>query len=523
MSENKEKGVKEGSLDEKRDKDVVNYFSGIGHPHPISEGRKEMRELLIGAGFDEIYTSYFVQKSEVKDLTGDLYPVFKDSIYHLSWIRPEPLAPSFDVDKRIGERFPTLDRAELWNILDSLDEDTSGEELMFMLRDELDLKVRDAIDLMNIIPELKRGDPKTGNLTLRSFMPTTWLSTLEATYNRDKLPLRLFTLATAFRREPNLDSSHIETYNILSIAIASKDMDLDKGMSVLRKMFDNLALTDITFKEKSYPFPFFEEGSEVEIFGKDLELGTCGMVSNKALEKRSIDASVFIADIGVERVLMYRHGYPDVRQLLYPQFYAAWNLTNEEIGNSLKHIRRPQTDFGKEIAQAIHTTYREMKECEKTPKKTAWKGLLVRSDYGRFLVSEDRARELRIKGKAAEIILKEAVEDMGLCGPGAFNEIWIDEGNVIGVPPSTSRSMEEKGAYRTNKTFVKAFSRYAAWKIERSLEKGRTGKKIEKIKDLEGINMKMSSKALYYMLSHKKKVDVQGPIYLKFHFKIKDK
>jgi O-phosphoseryl-tRNA(Cys) synthetase len=183
-----------------------------------------MRELLLESGFDEIQTSYFVGRGELKELTGNLYPVFRDSIYHMAWIRTEPLAPTSDVEKKLRERFPDIDMADLWNILDGLDEDTSGEELLFLIHDEIGLSLQETVELMNLVPGLSRGDPKTGDITLRSFMPTSWLSTLEATFHGDKLPLRLFTTATAFRREPTLDSSHIETYNILSIAIADDEM-----------------------------------------------------------------------------------------------------------------------------------------------------------------------------------------------------------------------------------------------------------------------------------------------------------
>ena len=108
-------------------------------------------------------------------------------------------------------------------------------------------------------------------------------------------------------------------------------------------------------------------------------------------------------------------------------------MTDEELAGSIRYIRKPQTDYGKEIARAIFSTYKEMNECEKVAKKVAWKGILVRSDYGKFLVGADRAKDLKLTGKEVEVILSEAGKDMGLCGPGAFNDIWIDDGNVVGV------------------------------------------------------------------------------------------
>ena len=60
------------------------------------------------------------------------------------------------------------------------------------------------------------------------------------------------------------------------------------------------------------------------------------------------------------------------------------------------------------------------------------------------------------------------------------------------------------------------------WKIEKAIERGHTAKTVEMIRDLEDINLKLDSKALHYMLSHGKKADIRGPVYLKFIFKAKD-
>ena len=172
------------------------------------------------------------------------------------------------------------------------------------------------------------------------------------------------------------------------------------------------------------------------------------------------------------------------------------------------------------LSLALNMIGKESRGDQKIKRKVAWKGYLVESDYGKFLVSDERASDLELKGVPVEISIKEAASGMGLSGPAAFNEIWVRDGNIIGAPPEMSDKMEETGAFKTNKTFVKGFAKYAAWKIEKALDRGHTGKKYEKVKDLEGVNMKMTSKALQYILSHKKKVDIQGPLYLKFLFKI---
>jgi O-phosphoseryl-tRNA synthetase len=521
----KEKMIEEtktNGKEEQKTEDMIGYFSGRGHPHPIYETVNDLRKLMLSLGFDEIQTSYFLPINDIKQLTGNLYPAFMDSIYQLSWTRLEPIPPSKDVEIRLAEMFPDLDQAELWNILDTIDEDTSGENLLREISEELELSISDSIRIINAIPDMRSGVPHMEDLTLRSFMPTSWISTLEATYDSEAFPIRLFTLATSFRREPSIDSRHIRTYNLLSVAVLDDEMDIEKGKKILKKVLDLLEIEGTEMVEKSYPFPYFEEGTELEIFGGDLELGTCGMVSKEVLEARGINAPVFIADIGVERLLMFKHGYPDIRELFFPQFFAAWNLSDEEISSSLKYNRKPQTEFGKEIASAVQKCYKEAESSkEKVSRMVAWKGQLVVSDYGSFLVSDERARELGIKGATAEVILKEARPGMGLAGPAAFNEIWINDGNIIGATPGMASKMEDDGATKTNKTYIKAFSRFVGWKIEKALERGHTGKMFDKIRDLEGINLKLSSKALHYILSHNRKIDIQGPVYLKFLFKVK--
>ncbi|MGA1866599.1 MAG: hypothetical protein ACMUFK_03940 [Thermoplasmatota archaeon] len=502
--------------------DMVEYFSGIGHPHPVSEVVQDLRQMMLSRGFDEVQTSYFLPLRDLRQLTGNLYPAFLDSIYQLSWHRIGPIAPNKDVEMQLLKKFPKLDQAELWNILDTIDDDTCGEDLLSTLVRELKITYGDAISIMNLIPELAGGETVYEEKTLRSFMPTSWISTLEAIYDSETLPIRLFTVASLFRREPTQDSRHIQVYNILSLAVLDKGMDIEKGKRILKRIFDQMELNDVKMIVKKYQFPYFEDGTEIEIFGGDLELGTCGMASRNILEKKGIDSPVFIADIGVERTLMYKHGYPDIRELFFPQFYSSWNLTDDEIAASIRYVRKPQTEYGKEISNAILKCYKESAGDPEVKRKVAWKGYLVDSEYGRFLVSEEQAAKINVCGKPAEVILREEGSGQGLTGPAAFNEIWVKDGEIIGVPPDLSCKMEGSGAVKTNRTFLKGFARLAAWKIEKTIDTGHTGKIIDNVKELEGVNMKLNSKALQYILSHNKKVDIRGPVYLKFLFRTLD-
>jgi len=111
---------KKTKKEESKLEDMVGYFSGKGHPHPIYEALNGLRHEMLSIGFDEIQTDYFLPLKDIKQLTGDLYPAFMDSIYHLSWIGLDPVPPRKEVEMKLIDRFPDLDRAELWNILDDL-------------------------------------------------------------------------------------------------------------------------------------------------------------------------------------------------------------------------------------------------------------------------------------------------------------------------------------------------------------------------------------------------------------------
>jgi len=508
----------ENEKNEERTGDLTPYFTGVGNPHPIDVEIERIRKILLSVGFDEIQVSHFLSAEEARSLTGDLYPAFRDSIFHLSWIRLEPVVPSSDVEKAIMKRFPNLDRAELWNMLDALDEDSSGEELLLDIQENLGLDFDDSIELMNMIPQMSAGSPVPSHLTIRSFMPTSWLSTIQATYDEGSEPIRLFTNAVAFRREPILDARHNRAYHVISLAIIDKGITLEICRRILDRLLDDMGIEDAKLVEKSYQFPYFQRGTELEVFGGDMELGTCGFVSEDTLRERGLDTKVFILDLGIERILMHKHGYPDIRTLFFPQFFKAWDLADEEIGNSIEYKRYPQTDYGKEIAKRIYRAYREHADEEKIGRVVAWKGALVRGEYGPSLVEgdDDRAAE----GVPAEVVLKEAKKGMGIIGPAAFDEIYVHDGNIMSVPPPEIERMEESGGVRAKKNYAKAFSKLAGWKIEKALDRGHTVKKYEIVKSLEDANLRLDSKALYYILSRKKRIEVRGPAYLKFHFRI---
>jgi len=215
---------------------------------------------------------------------------------------------------------------------------------------------------------------------------------------------------------------------------------------------------------------------------------------------------------------MQQKKYPDIRKLFYPQFFSAWNISDSELASSIRYTHRPKTPIGRIIARSIEGALKGMRGKEESGPIVVWKGHLVTSGKSENLVSIGSAVPEGSSVIKAELFLEEAKEGMGLYGPGAFDQVWVKDGNIMGIPPTLAREIRSEGGYRTGKSYLKAFANYAGWKIERSFSRGSTSKSFEMVRRLEDINMQLTSKAQNYVLSRSRKVDVKGPVFLMFRF-----
>jgi O-phosphoseryl-tRNA(Cys) synthetase len=170
------------------------------------------------------------------------------------------------------------------------------------------------------------------------------------------------------------------------------------------------------------------------------------------------------------------------------------------------------------MAKAIERSLKALRGKDERGPMTVWRGQLLVHDDISELVSDGSPIPEGAGAIKAELLLEEAKDGMGLFGPGAFDQIWVKDGNIIGAPPSLTKEMRSSGALRTGKSYLRAFSNYAGWKVERSLSRGSTSKSFEMVRRLEDMNMHLTSKAQNYVLSRSRKVDVKGPVFLRFRF-----
>ena len=93
--------------------------------------------------------------------------------------------------------------------------DESGDNLVHDVSNALE--VEDALGLRileNVFPELRELKPIPSRTTLRSHMTSGWFLTLQSLHNKDKLPIKLFSIDRCFRREQREDLSHLNDLSL---------------------------------------------------------------------------------------------------------------------------------------------------------------------------------------------------------------------------------------------------------------------------------------------------------------------
>src|SRR5690606_21455490 len=145
--------------------------------------------------------------------------------------------------------------------------------------------------------------------------------------------------------------------------------------------------------------------------------------------------------------------------MVYPQTYGKWSLSDREIAAMLKINEYPTTEEGKALMGNIITTCKEHGDAPSPCQFTIFKG--------EFL------------GKDIQVKVIEPEEGTKLLGPAAWNQIYINQGNIVGIPPeerqNTPPEVLEKDlegmnnledAIPTNISYMEGVAAQAAHKIE---------------------------------------------------------
>ena len=147
-----------------------------------------------------------------------------------------------------------------------------------------------------------------------------------------KPPLRAVVLGRVFRHEA-LDASHENTFHQIEGLLVDEDVNVGHLVYTLRTLLAEVFGREVEVRLRPSFFPFTEPSFELDLrclvcAGKGcpvckrtgwVELLGCGLVHPKVLRAGGVDParwSGFAFGLGIDRLLMMRHGIEDVRHLM---------------------------------------------------------------------------------------------------------------------------------------------------------------------------------------------------------------
>ncbi|MDJ0521923.1 MAG: phenylalanine--tRNA ligase subunit alpha [Planctomycetota bacterium] len=135
-----------------------------------------------------------------------------------------------------------------------------------------------------------------------------------------KPPIRAVCLGRIFRNE-ELDATHENTFHQCEGFFVDRDVSVGHMIYVLESLLHEIIGKDAKVRLRPSYFPFVEPGFEMDVTfrGDWMELLGCGMVHPYVLEAGGIDPneySGFAFGMGIDRLVMVRHGIEDIRHLM---------------------------------------------------------------------------------------------------------------------------------------------------------------------------------------------------------------
>jgi len=490
-------------------KGAVKKGPGKGAPHPVFEAVQRLRAAYVELGFREVMNPISIDEVQVRKQFGPEAAAVLDRCYYLGGLPRPNVGVSEGKLEEIRKLGVEVEKGALQKVLHGYKKGTfGGDDLIYKLAGALGTDDAKAMRVLNeVFPEFIGLDPEASKTTLRSHMTSGWFLTLESLVPREQLPLRLFSIDRCFRREQREDESHLRTYHSASCVVADGDAGIEDGEEVARGLLSRFGFEEVRFEPDEKRSKYYAPGTQTEVYikGKDgewIEIATFGMYSPVALSGYRIEVPVMNLGLGVERLAMLLSGESDLRELVMPQFHGEWKLDDESIAAMLYLDRVPASAEGRKIAEGIVEV-----------------GTKHASDVApcSFEVYSGR-----LFGRAIDVKLVEVEEGKRLLGPATFNDIYVHDGNITGIPPD--RGFEEiKGrGIRTGVSYLSALANLAAHEIEKAVLEGEEEVTVRSriVRSFGDVNLRLDESALRYITANNRVIDVRGPVFMTVGAKI---
>jgi O-phosphoseryl-tRNA synthetase len=240
-------------------------------------------------------------------------------------------------------------------------------------------------------------------------------------------------------------------------------------------------------------------GTQTEVYAThpvrgEVEVATFGVYSPSALAEYGIEVPVMNLGLGVERLAMIITGSDDVRAMSYPQFYPR-DLTDREIAGAVSLKEEPATVTGRFIARAIRDTGLANPTAPGPVSFTAWEGELF--------------------GRRVKVLVEEPEANAKLLGPACGNEVFVHQGNILGIPDNEKWAQVRKDGISTGIVYLDAVAALAAARIEEAARCGKgTTVQVKMSRFPSDVNLKVAEYAMRSITDRKKKIDVRGPVFV---------
>ncbi|MFX1597600.1 MAG: O-phosphoserine--tRNA ligase [Promethearchaeota archaeon] len=473
-----------------------------GKTHPVLDFIQKARKVLAELGFEEMILPTMVREEEVYKEYGPEAAVILDRVFYLAVLPRADIGLSKKKIEEIRKIIPDFDKTEeLKNILREYKiGEINADDLIEILFLRLGISEEQATKMIDsVFTEFKGLKPKATDQTLRSHMTALWFPVLAEIQHKSPLPIQLFTVGEKFRREQKLDQTHLYSSYTISYIVLSDELSLKDGMGIAEKVLNKLGFKQVRFEIKKTTSKYYAPGTEFEIFVHHpttkgwIELGDGGFYSPISLAKFGIGCPVLNTGFGVERCVMIQTGEEDIRKLVYPYFYKEIEYSDKEIAEGVRIKDNPQSKIGKEIMRSIVRVAEENKDKTTPAEFTAWMG--------------------DVKEKHVRVTVWENDPGVKLLGPAALNQLWVLDGNIIGVIPSAEVS--RKGVY-TGIRYLDSIAAAAARELENLIERGEGEIKIRirMSKQPSDVNIDVDESIRRYIMSKNNKIDIRGPVFV---------
>jgi O-phosphoseryl-tRNA synthetase len=342
-------------------------------------------------------------------------------------------------------------------------------------------------------------------------MTSGWFISLGAMIERVSPPVRMFSVDRCFRREQQEDATRLMTYFSASCIIMDPEVTVEHGKAVAAGLLSQFGFEKFSFRPDEKRSKYYVPDTQIEVFAYHpglvgsstkysdgwVEVATFGIYSPSALAQYDIPYPVMNLGLGVERLAMILHNSTDVRALTYPQFPVyeeEWKMADEELAGLISVEKAPATRQGWDIQRAIVRVCEEHGNDPSPCEFPAWEG--------------------DMNGRNVKVMVTEPEEDTKLCGPAAMNHIVVVDGDILGLPDSPKYEKKFNKGTVANLRYIEAFAALGAADIEAASATGdATETRVRIVKVPSEVNVRLDPIAQRYITSHKKKIDLRGPVF----------